>query len=135
MHGRVWPSRPVRQVKSRRNAQFRRGQRRAVLRALTGARILLGLPIEASSQAGVAELVGSNIRYVEAGIAVLQAEDPALVTDVLAGRKRLLDAAAKVRRRADLIAAYRRATLEDRAAVGPTIGVEQVFDEMIAPSL
>jgi hypothetical protein len=72
---------------------------------------------------------------VEAAVWVLQAEDPALLKDVLSGRKPLLAAAAEVRQRANLIVAYRKANPEDRAAAGPIIGVANVFDEMIVPSL
>ena len=105
------------------------------MRAVTGASILLGLAVKASSQKSAAEMVGSSRRYVEAAVWVLQAEDPQLLANVLAGREPLLSAAVKVRRRANLIVAYRKANSEDRAAAGPTIGVDHVFDEMIVPSL
>ena len=135
MEGSVWSRRRLRQSNRQHKSQFQRGQRAAVMRAMTGASILLGLPVKPSSRARAAELVGSNLHYVEAAVRVLQAEDPLLLADVLAGRKSLPDAAAKVRGRADLITAYRRATLEDRAALGSTVGVSHVFDEAIAPSL
>jgi hypothetical protein len=129
----IWSSRSVRQPKH--NSRLRNGQRAAVVRALTGASILLGLPVKVSSQARAAELVGSNIHYVEAAVWVLQAEDSTLLADVLAGRKPLLETAAKVRRRANLIAAYRKATLNDREKFGSTVGVGKIWDEAIAPSL
>jgi len=133
MHGFIWPSWPARQ--STANPRFRHRQSRPVLRAMTGASILLGLPIKTSSQKSAAELVGSNCRYVEAAVCVLRAEAPQLLADVYAGREPLLSAAAKVRRRANLIIAYREASSEDRAAAGAIIGVDNVFDEMIAPAL
>jgi hypothetical protein len=134
MEGSISFRRRVRQP-ARRKSQFRNGERRAVKRALTGARIRLGLPIEASSLTSAAQQVGSTASYVEAAIRVLQAEDPVLLDDVLAGRQHLPAAAGKIRRRAELIAAYRRATLVDRAALGSTVGVDHVFDETIVPSL
>jgi hypothetical protein len=135
MEGSIWFRRRVRQPNQRYKPQFRHGQRAAVTRALTGGKILLGQSVRAPSLARAAELVGSNIHYVEAAVWVLQAEDPALLADVLAGRKPLLDAAAKARGRAELITAYRRATLDDRAAFGSAVGVSHVFDEAIVPSL
>jgi hypothetical protein len=91
---------------------------------VTRASILLGLPVKVSNQVRAAELVGSSRRYVEAAVWILQAEDPALLADVLAGRKALLERAANLRQRADLITAFRRATLHDRQKSGATIGVE-----------
>jgi hypothetical protein len=102
---------------------------------LTGASLLLGRPIKLTSRARTAELVGSNVHYIEAAITVLKTEDPALIADVLAGHQSLLAAAAKVRQRADLIAAYRKATLHDRKVFGSTVGVDKMFDETIVPSL
>jgi len=135
MEGSIWLRRPVRQPRRKPKSQFRNGERRAVKRALTGAGIRLGQPVQASSLVNAAQHVGSTAPYVEADVWVLQAEDPALLDDVLSGREPLVSAAAKVRRRANLIVAYRKANSEDRAAAGPTIGVDNVFDEMIVPSL
>src|SRR5215469_6142815 len=108
MEGSIWLRRHVRQPTRKIKSQFRHGQRVAVVRALTGASLLLGLPIKLTSRARTAEIVGSNLHYIEAAITVLKAEDPGLLADVLAGREPLLAAAAKVRHRADLIAAYRK---------------------------
>jgi hypothetical protein len=66
---------------------------------------------------------------------VLKAEDPALLHDVLSGRKSLRAAAAEVRKRATLIAAYLKSSHTDHGTAGFTIGVDEVFDEMIVPSL
>jgi hypothetical protein len=97
--------------------------------------IRLGLPVWAPSLKTAAQQVGSTAPYVEAAVWILQTEDSALLDDVLSGRKSLLAAAAEARRRADLVAAYRRASLQDKAVAGPTIGVNNVWDEMIAPAL
>jgi hypothetical protein len=121
--------------RSKHKSQFRNGHRAAVLRAVTSASILLGRPIKASSQARAAELCGANVQYVEAAVWLLQAEDSALIADVLAGRISLLKAAAKVRRRSRLIAAYQDATADDRAAFGEVVGAASVWDEVIAPKL
>jgi hypothetical protein len=93
------------------------------------------LPVQASSLANAAQQVGSTAHYVEAMTWVLKAEDPALLDDVLAGRKSLLAAAAEARRRGDLIAAFRKASSHDKAISGSTLGVNNVWDDMIAPSI
>ena len=136
MDARIWLQPRVRQSLRRKpRSRFHNGQRQAVRRALTGARIRLGLPVQASSLASAAQLVGSSKQYVEAATWLLQAEDPALLDDVLAGRKPLLAAAAEAHRRADLIAAFRKASAHDKAISGSTLGVNNVWDEMIVPSL
>ncbi len=71
MEGSISLRRCVRQPGRTRRSQFRNGQRGAVMRAVAGASILLGLPVKASSRARAAELVGSSIRYVEAAVWVL----------------------------------------------------------------
>lgn len=135
MHGHIWPRRRVSQLNRRHKPQFRNDQRAAVARAITGASILLGIPVKTSSQARAAQLVGSSIRYVQAACLVLQVEDPALLADVLAGRQPLLDVAAKICGRANLINAYRRAAPNDRAAFGSTVGANSVWNDVIIPSL
>jgi hypothetical protein len=47
----------------------------------------------------------------------------------------LLKAAASVRKRVRLVRAYREAAPEDLAALGATIGVAEVFDRVVSPSL
>jgi hypothetical protein len=103
--------------------------------ALTGAKLLLDIPLQAKTQAQAAELVGSHQPYIAAAVALLEAEVPALVESVLRGDVSLLEAAGSVRGRARLVRAYRRATPADRKALGAVIGVNHVFDETIAPSL
>ena len=123
MDARIWLQPRVRQSLRRKpRSRFHNGQRQAVRRALTGARIRLGLPVQASSLASAAQLVGSSKQYVEAATWLLQAEDPALLDDVLAGRKPLLAAAAEAHRRADLIAAFRKASAHDKAVFPTSTG-------------
>ena len=47
----------------------------------------------------------------------------------------MLEAAATVRKRAQLVRAYRAADQSDRKALGKVIGVDTVFDQTIAPLL
>jgi hypothetical protein len=137
MEGSIWLRQRVRQPARRHQSKslFRNGERVAVRRALTGARIRLGLPLEASTYVAAAEQVGSTPLYVEAMRWLLKAEDPALLADALAGRVPLLAAATEARKLGDLIAAFRKASRHDRAVSGSTLGIDEVFDDMIVPSL
>jgi hypothetical protein len=80
-------------------------------------------------------LVASSPAYIRAATVLLEAEAPALVESVLRGDISLLEAAESVRRRAQLIQAYRRATQTDRKALGEVVGVASVFDDAVAPLL
>jgi hypothetical protein len=62
-------------------------------------------------------MFASTPHYVAAAIVVLQAEDPHLVKRVLVGHVSLLAAAAQVKTRAKLLAAYRAATPKDLAVL------------------
>ena len=123
--------RPSRQPWPRR----RRRPTGATLRAFTGAKLLLGIPIQAKTQAQAAELVDSTRLYVAAAALLLEAEVPALVEEVLCGDVSLLEAAASVRKRARLVRAYRQADRSDRKALGEVVGVASVFDDAVAPLL
>jgi hypothetical protein len=105
------------------------------VRALTAARALLGFPVVARTQAEAAAMTRSTVRYVVAAAIVLQAEDPALLADVTAGRISLLAAARIARGRAELISAYRRATAADRSALARAVGPASVWDDVLAPAL
>jgi hypothetical protein len=137
MQGSIWSGLRVRQSTKRhkRNPQFRHGERKALLQAITGGSLLLRLPVCPTNRVRAAEMVGSNAPYLNAAVVVLKAEDPALLHDVLSGRKSLRAAAAEVRKRATLIAAYLKSSHTDHGTAGFTIGVDEVFDEMIVPSL
>jgi hypothetical protein len=119
--------------------QPRRSRRRhppdAALRAITGAKLLLGAPVQPKTQAEAAELVGSTRPYIAAAAVLLEAGAPALVEGVLCGDVSLLEAAKSVRRRARLIQAYRQADRSDRRALGEVVGVGNVFDDAVAPLL
>jgi hypothetical protein len=130
----IWSGHRVRQSPRKRKSQKNRyGERLAVLRAYTGARLLND--DRAYSLADAAERVGSSASYVRAALTILKSEDWDLYIDTLWGREPLLASAAKVRRRADLLTAYRKASRQDHGAAGSTIGVDAVFDEMIAPNI
>jgi hypothetical protein len=104
------------------------------VRAFAGAHIRLGVPITAKTLQGAAEMTGSCVHYVEAAITVLQAEDAALMAQVLRGNVPLLDAAKAVKKRVKLMRAYHVASDEDRIAVVRINGVNDVFDSVIVPA-
>jgi len=72
---------------------------------------------------------------IHAALLLLQNGDDALVTDVLNGRRPLIQAAKSIRNRAKLIEDFRRATPEDRVAFGAAVGVGVLFDSAVAPAL
>ena len=72
---------------------------------------------------------------IQAAVLLLQNCDDALVTDVLNGRRPLIQAAKSIRNRARLIQDFRAASPEDRAAFGHAVGVATLFDSAVAPSL
>src|SRR5262245_44947949 len=83
-----------------RQRRYRKHQHAAALpRAFTGAKLLLGIPIQAKTQAEASELVASSPAYIQAAVALLEAEVPALVESVLRGDVSLLTAARSVRKR------------------------------------
>jgi hypothetical protein len=66
-----------RQLPRRRKARrYHNGERAAVARGVIGAKILLGIPVEASSLAEAAAQVHVSIHYVEWAAWVIQSEDP-----------------------------------------------------------
>ena len=52
---------------------------------------------------------GLDVAYVQAAIVLLKADNASLVSDVLAGRVSILQAARSARRLVDLVTAYRKA--------------------------
>ena len=115
--------------------QVRNGRRRAAVRAFAGARLWLGRSISPKTQAEAADMVGSNSVYLIAASILLWHDDGDLIEDVLAGRRSLLGAARAVRRKVRLTQAWSDATADDRAMFGRTVGVAEVFDAAVAPSL
>jgi hypothetical protein len=72
---------------------------------------------------------------IHAAVLLLQNGDDALVTDVLHGRRPLIQAAKSIRNRARLIEDFRQASPADRVAFGAAVGVGTLFDSAISPSL
>jgi hypothetical protein len=136
MHGcfKLDPPRGQRR-NQRRGRHFRNGQCAAARRADTAARLLLGLPIYVNSLDEVAQMCGTNAKYVAAAITVIESEDKSLQQQVRQGIVPLLKGAATVKNRAALIKAYRQAHPADLAALARTVGPEAVFDSVISPSL
>jgi hypothetical protein len=92
----------------------------------------MGWPVTPSTPA---RLVGSTPLYIVAAATVIDAESPGLIENVLRGHVGLLEAAESVRRRVRLVKAYREADPDDRKALGKMVGIDRVFDEVIAPLL
>jgi hypothetical protein len=84
--------------------------------------------------AAAAEGCGSNVSYVQGAIVLLKANNASLVSEVVAGRVPLLQAAAQMRRLVDLIAAYRDAKDPDRVAFAKTWGIDKIFDTLVQAS-
>src|SRR5262249_3157473 len=119
-----------RQVRHYRNQDVN-----ATLRAVTGAKLLLGMSVAPKSLTETAALVASSPQNIAAAVTLLEAENPLLIGHVLRGYIPLLQAADRVRKRAQLIKAYRAADAADRIALGEVAGLDAIWDEVIAPSL
>ena len=130
----VHPGR-VRQARRPRPRPHIKRHHAATLRAFAGAQLWSGRPVEPTTLQHAAVLVASTPQYVTAAATILQAEDFALVNDVLTGRISLLAAAAKVAKRAKVVAAVKSASDADLANAARTIGVDRVWDKLIAPNV
>jgi hypothetical protein len=114
---------------------FRYGERAAARRAMTAAKLKLGIPLEQPlSMRAASEMCGANPRYTEAMAVLLRAEDEHAIAMVLRGSWPLLETAARLKPRADLLAAFRRSDASDhREVLGRQIGVNRIWDEVINP--
>ena len=92
---------PRRRLHQHVGRRLHRGQRVAVKRAVTAARLYLNATVPTLDEAAVS--CGSNIKYVRAAIAVLQSERVELLNQILTGQLSLLQAAAQVRNLARLV--------------------------------
>jgi aminoglycoside phosphotransferase family enzyme len=106
-----------------------------ILRAVTAAWLLHNRLLNISTITQGVVLTGSSRPSVEAALTILQSEDDALLANILWSGVSLSNAAAQVKRRAKLIASFKAATPEDRAAFGKTIGIAEVWDSAISPSI
>jgi Arc/MetJ-type ribon-helix-helix transcriptional regulator len=80
------------------------------------------------------QLFASNAEYVRAAVVILQSEDAALRDAVLTGRMSLLAGAKSVKRKVDLVAAYRAADSSDKLGFAHIISPEVIWSEVIEPA-
>ena len=133
MHGLIEAQRRRHKHKSPYR-HFRYGQRAAARKALTAAKLRLGIPLQRpSSVRGASEQCGANPVYTAAMITLLKAEDKHALDLVLRGSWSLLETAARLKPRADLIAAFRKTSSSDHAALGRATGPDVMWDDCIAP--
>lgn len=115
--------------------QHRGGQRAAIVRAWTAARLRSGEPIPRPTLTEAAILCGSSVKYIRAIEAVIQHDDPRLIDQILLGKISLMMAANLLRKRTRLVNAYHKASPNDRVDAARAIGPDRVFDEMLVPAL
>jgi hypothetical protein len=108
---------------------FHHGQRRAVVRAFTAARLYIN-----GATLAAAEVCGSNTAYVQAATILLRSDNTALISNVLAGRVSILQAAAQVWRLVDLVTAYRHAEDAHKVAFARACGAEAIFNVLVTAS-
>jgi hypothetical protein len=66
-------------------------------------------------------------------ITLLKAEDEYALNQVLCGSWPLLETAARLKPRANLVAAFRKTSSSDHAALGRVAGPDVMWDDCIAP--
>jgi hypothetical protein len=128
-------------VRRRQSARrhFRNGHRAAVLRATTGARLYLDGQIP--SLAAAAASCGSNVKYIQAAIVLLKADDPSLLHLAMGGWIPLTGAANQERLRPkaeritvdEAVQSWRVWTPAQRAEFGRGAGVADIWDHAISP--
>jgi hypothetical protein len=112
---------------------FRNRQRAAVVRAVTAGRLYASGAVSTLAAAAIA--CGSNVAYVAAAVTLLKSENNVLLDRALHGATPLLAAASEVGAVARLVSAYRGAGSDDLAAFTRTIGVANVWDQILVPVL
>ena len=112
---------------------FRNRQRAAVVRAVTAARVYASGVAPTLAAAAIA--CGSNVAYVAAAVTLLKSEDGVLLDRALRGATPLLAAASEAGAVARLVSAYRGASPDDLATFTRTIGVANIWDEILVPVL
>jgi|SRR5262245_61615694 len=111
------------------------GQRRAALQAVTAARAYLDKLAWAPTIVIAAKSCGSTPSYVAAAIVILRSKDDHALQLVLRGSWSLVETAARLKPRVELIEAFNQASRSDRIALGRTVGVDTVWDSVIAPAV
>lgn len=99
----------------------RRLRHTAVLRAITGARLVASGQAATARQAALC--VGSTSQYVAAASVLLKTESSQVLHMVLSGRIALLAAAREAKPVANLVEAYRNASTADRLIFSHTVGL------------
>jgi hypothetical protein len=117
----------------RRQSCHRKRHRDAAFRALNAAEQLRTGIVRTKQMA--ARMFATTQTYITAALTVLQAKGDELIQGVLAGDICLLDAAAGVKARADLLVAHRAASLADRVAVYKIVYPGIVFDKPAGPAV
>jgi hypothetical protein len=118
----------------RHRRQFNRDRkRRAVLRALTGAKLYLAGWF--SSLAAAAEAVGAGVDYVRAAIILLRSENVSLLQKVLAGEAPMLAAARETVKLAAAVTAYKAMTAADRKAFAVVTGATADLTDHLVRSI
>jgi hypothetical protein len=128
MHGYIFGGRRTRKFHHTKRT------RTATLRAFTGAKLRLGIPISAPSLNRAAILVSSTPGYISAAITIIKSEDSKLIERVKRGHIGILEAAAQVRNCAQVLSAMRKATPADLIAAAKTYGVDDLFENTIVPA-
>jgi hypothetical protein len=106
-----------------------------VLRALTGAGMLLGQNIRAASVAEAAASTVVCLSYINAAKQVLLTNDEQLLRELLRGQLSLMKASAHARARHSLIRGFQAASPTDLKAFGEAVGVATLWDRVIVPHL
>jgi hypothetical protein len=120
---------------ARRRAIRQNERENTVLRALTGAGMLLGEAVRAGGIAEAAVSVAVCPRYLLAAKQVIAANDEALLREVLRGNLPLMTAATHASARLSLIRGFRNAAPSDLKAFATEIGVANIWDAMVVPAI
>ena len=131
MHGIIGNNGHARQVRPYRNLQ----RASATFRAFIGAKLLLGIPTKPESYFGAAMMVGSSPQYIAAMKTLIEANAWDLIDAVLDGYVPIVEAADSMRQRARLIQSYRNGSAFDRKALGEVEGVDNIWDDVLAPNI
>ena len=130
MHGYFGRRRRRRQSARR---HFRNGQRAAVTRAITAAKIYTAGSVPSLKSA--AACCGSNIHYVRAAIPVIQSERAGLLGQVFSVASLSSEPLPTCNASLRVVAAYRRCDLQDLAALGRIVGAEFLVANVVEPAL
>jgi hypothetical protein len=135
MHGFAATLKPPRRTRQSPLRQHWGGQRAAIVRAWTAARLRSGEPIPRPTLTEAAIMCGSSAPYITAIELIMEHGDPRLIDQILHKKIPLMMAANLLRKRTRLVKAYHKASPNDRVAAARVIGPEKIFDEALASAL